>query len=152
MSAATASSVHHAVWWIHGIVALAFVASIPFTKAVHMLAGPVGVTVRSRDAGRRLVPIPGDAEPEMIGYGRIADLSWRHLADLDACTKCGRCHAACPATACGYPLSPRDLVLDLRELAEGSLGIRARVGVQPLTTRPTRSSAPSLRPRRCGRA
>ena len=132
MSAATAGSVHHALWWIHGIVALAFVASIPFTKAVHMLAGPVGVTVRSRDAGRRLVPIPGDAEPEMVGYGRIADLSWRHLADLDACTKCGRCHAACPATACGYPLSPRDLVLDLRELAEGSLGIRASVGVQPL--------------------
>lgn len=132
ISAATAGSVHHVVWWVHGIVALGFVASIPFTKAVHMLAAPVGVTARSRDPGRRLVPIPGDAEPEMVGYGRIADLSWRHLADLDACTKCGRCHAACPATACGYPLSPRDLVLDLRELAEGSLGIRASVGLEPL--------------------
>jgi Fe-S oxidoreductase/nitrate reductase gamma subunit len=132
MSATTASSVHHTLWWIHGTIALAFVASIPFTKAVHMLAGPVGVTVRSRDAGRRLVPIPDGAAPDMVGYGGIADLSWRHLADLDACTKCGRCHAACPATACGYPLSPRDLVLDLRELAEGSLGIRASVGLRPL--------------------
>ncbi|MGZ4481507.1 MAG: (Fe-S)-binding protein [Gaiellales bacterium] len=132
MSSATASSVHHVLWWAHGVVALAFVASIPFTKAVHMLTGPAGVAARSPDAGRRLVPIPQDTEPDRVGYGTIADLSWRHLADLDACTKCGRCHAACPATASGYPLSPRDLVLDLRELAEGSLGIRAHLGVAPL--------------------
>ena len=58
-----------------------------------------------------------NATPEQVGYGEIADLTWQHLVSLDACTKCGKCHVACPATASGYPLSPRDLILDLRELA-----------------------------------
>jgi Fe-S oxidoreductase len=104
-------------WWVHGVVALAFVSSIPFTKAVHMLTSPAGVGLRDDTAGKRLVPLPQDAAPEEVGYGVISDLSWKHLVDLDACTKCGKCHAACPATNSGYPLSPRDLVLDLREVA-----------------------------------
>ena len=119
-------------WWVHGVVALGFVAAIPFTKAVHMLTGPAGVAMRDERAGRRLQPLPADAKPEEVGYATITSLSVRHLVDLDACTKCGKCHAACPATASGYPLSPRDLVLDLREVAEGSLGIRSALGVEPL--------------------
>jgi Fe-S oxidoreductase/nitrate reductase gamma subunit len=119
-------------WWVHGVVALGFVASIPFTKAVHMLTGPAGVAVRDEAAGKRLAPLPPAAKPEEVGYGVITDLDWRHLLDLDACTKCGKCHAACPATNSGYPLSPRDLVLDLREHAEGAMGIRKTLGIEPL--------------------
>jgi Fe-S oxidoreductase/nitrate reductase gamma subunit len=103
-------------WWVHGVLALGFVASIPFTKAVHMLTSPAGVALKDDSAGKKLAPVPADAKPEEVGYGLIADLSWKHLVDLDACTKCGKCHAACPATNSGYPLSPRDLVLDLREV------------------------------------
>ena len=132
LSGDTAADARIVEWWVHGIVALGFVASIPFTKAVHMLAGPAGVGVRDERAGRKLAPIPADAKPEEVGYGRILDLDWRHLVDLDACTKCGKCHAACPATASGYPLSPRDLVLDLREQAEGALGIRSALRIEPL--------------------
>ena len=127
-----AQSAHRVDWWVHGVVALAFVASIPFTKAVHMLAGPAGVAAKDAKAGRRLVPLPENATPDEVGYQRITDLLPRHLLDLDACTKCGKCHAACPATASGYPLSPRDLVLDLREFAEGSMGTRAELGIEPL--------------------
>jgi Fe-S oxidoreductase len=97
-----------------------------------MIIGPAGVATRDEKVGRRLVSIPADAKPEEVGYQRITDLAIRHLVDLDACTKCGKCHAACPATVSGYPLSPRDLILDLREYAEGSLGIRATLGVGPL--------------------
>ncbi|MGH3052820.1 MAG: 4Fe-4S dicluster domain-containing protein, partial [Gaiellaceae bacterium] len=117
LEGATADDARYVEWWVHGVVALGFVASIPFTKAVHMLTGPAGVAVRDIEAGPVLSPIPADAKPDEIGYGRITDLSWKHLLDLDACTKCGKCHAACPATNSGYPLSPRDLVLDLREVA-----------------------------------
>ncbi len=92
-------------------------SSIPCTKAVHMLASPASVLVRDERAGKRLPLLPSGAGAEEVGYGRIADLSWQHLLSLDACTKCGKCHAACPATAAGYPLSPRDLVLDLRVVA-----------------------------------
>ncbi len=123
---------HRVDWWVHGVVALAFVASIPFTKAVHMIAGPAGVAVKDDKAGRRLAPLPQNAKSEEVGYQLITDLLPRHLLDLDACTKCGKCHDACPATASGYPLSPRDLILDLREFAEGSLGTRAELNIEPL--------------------
>jgi Fe-S oxidoreductase/nitrate reductase gamma subunit len=117
MTAQEASSAHFATWWTHGIVALAFVASIPFTKAVHMLAGPANVAVRDDRAGKRLPLLPPNAKPEQVGYGVLGDLTWEHLVSLDACTKCGKCHVVCPANVSGYPLSPRDVILDLRELA-----------------------------------
>ena len=97
-----------------------------------MIAGPAGVAVKDDKAGRRLAPLPQNAKSEEVGYQLITDLLPRHLLDLDACTKCGKCHDACPATASGYPLSPRDLILDLREFAEGSLGTRAELNIEPL--------------------
>jgi len=118
-------------WWVHGVFALFWVSSIPFTKAVHMLAGPAGVGVKDDRAGNRLAPLPAGAKADDVGYAFIDSLLPKHLLDLDACTKCGKCHAACPATATGYPLSPRDLVLDLREVAEGSMGNRAALGIEP---------------------
>jgi Fe-S oxidoreductase len=132
LSAGAAADAHFGLWWAHGVVALAFVSAIPFTKAVHMLAGPTSVATRDAAAGRRLVPVPADAKADEVGYGRITDLLPVHLLQLDACTKCGKCTAACPAAATGYPLSPRDLVLDLREHAEGALGLRRALGVEPL--------------------
>jgi Fe-S oxidoreductase len=128
---AAADDARFATWWVHGVVALFWVSSIPFTKAVHMLTGPAGVAVTDKHAGRTLAPLPADAKPEEVGYATIDALDPKHLLDLDACTKCGKCHAACPATATGYPLSPRDLVLDLREVAEGALGNRAALGIAP---------------------
>ena len=122
---------HRVNWWVHGLVALGVVSSIPFTKAVHMLAGPASVATRDDLAGRRLIELPPDAKPEEVGYQRITDFAPRHLLQLDACTKCGKCHEACPARESGYPLSPRDLILDLREVAEGSLGLRSQLGVEP---------------------
>ncbi len=127
-----AQTAHFVQWWVHGVVALAFVASIPFTKAVHMIASPANVALHNDRAGNRLLPLPENAKPEEVGYGQITDLSWKHLVNLDACTKCGKCHAACPATNSGYPLSPRDLVLDLREFSDGSMGIRSTLHVEPL--------------------
>ena len=128
---AAADSARATTWWVHGVFALFWVSSIPFTKAVHMLAGPAGVATKDERAGRTLLPLPPDAKPEEVGYATIDALAPKHLLDLDACTKCGKCHAACPATATGYPLSPRDLVLDLREVAEGSMGNRAALGISP---------------------
>ncbi|MDQ3895048.1 MAG: 4Fe-4S dicluster domain-containing protein, partial [Actinomycetota bacterium] len=126
-----ADSARLATWWVHGVAALAFVSSIPFTKAVHMLLGPASVAVKDGRAGERLPQLAPGAKAAEVGYAFIDALSPKHLLDLDACTKCGKCHAACPATATGYPLSPRDVVLDLREVAEGSMGNRAALGIEP---------------------
>ena len=68
------------------------------------------------------------------GLRRIEDLSWKQLLELDSCTKCGRCHEACPARSSGTPLSPRDLVLALREHADSAHG--ARLPFDPRRARP----------------
>ena len=126
MDEAAAAAVRRANWWIHGIAALAFIAGIPWTKAKHIIAVLGSLSTRDSLALRRLPkPAPAraaaveDAEPE-VGFGSIAQFSWKDLLNLDACTKCGRCHEACPATASGAPLSPRDLILDLRSHAARS--------------------------------
>ena len=124
--------VRHAIWWSHGLVALAFVAAIPYTKASHMLASFGSLVVRDPQAGKRLRSIPPERAAEPAGYGALADFSGVHLLHLDACTKCGKCHEACPALATGRPLSPRDVVLELREQANAAMrevGIGGVLGV-----------------------
>lgn len=99
-------------WWFHGLAALAFIVALPWYKAKHIIAAMGSLASRDPLALRRLPkPTPG---AEAVGVGNVSDFSWKDLLDFDACTKCGRCHEACPARAAGYPLSPRDFILDLR--------------------------------------
>jgi len=115
------SDIRHGIWWFHGLLAIAFVAAIPFTKAVHMLTSYAGLVLKDPLAGKRLRPIPEELASEPAGYATLADFSISHLIQLDACTKCGKCHEVCPANATGRPLSPRDVVLELREQANASM-------------------------------
>jgi Fe-S oxidoreductase/nitrate reductase gamma subunit len=109
----------HGLWWLHGLIALAFIALIPFTKVKHMFTAAASLMVRDPKAAQRLPRVPeSQAEP---GVAKITDLNWKQLLNLDACTKCGRCHEACPARAVGAPLSPRDVILSLREFAQATL-------------------------------
>ena len=117
-----AVTVHGVVWWAHAGLALAFVAYIPYSKAMHMLVDAVNVLATDRTATLCLPgPPSGTGHP---GYREIPDFTWKELLDLDACTKCGRCHEVCPARTGGAPLSPRDLVLDLRQWVDTSTGGR----------------------------
>lgn len=120
MSASVARHAHHVTWWVHAVLALAFVAYIPYSKAMHMLADGVNLLAHDRTATLRL-PDP-QPDPTHAGYVSIADFTWKELLDLDACTKCGRCHEVCPARTGGAPLSPRDLILDLRQWVDVSSG------------------------------
>jgi Fe-S oxidoreductase len=121
-SEATLAAFRHGLWWFHGLVALAFVATIPYTKAFHMLGDVASLVLRDPLAGKRQRPAPPPGEGEPIGYGALADMRIVHLLQVDACTKCGRCHEACPANAVGRPLSPRDVVLELHEQANAAAG------------------------------
>jgi len=116
-----ANALHAWGWWVHGVLALGFIAYLPYGKAVHMLVDGLNLLFKDELAGKRLPPAP-EATP---GYQSLSDFTWKDLLDLDACTKCGRCHVACPARASGAPLSPRDLILELREHAESTLGGRS---------------------------
>jgi len=126
LSAPGADTARLTFWWFHAAIALGFVAYIPFSKAVHMLVDPVNLGLRSPSAGRRLPVLTSVATADgHLGVRDASDLTWKQLVDLDACTKCGRCHAACPAVASGAPLSPRDLILDLRQQVDAEWAVLA---------------------------
>jgi Fe-S oxidoreductase len=119
LSATAAGTLRHALWWFHGLVALALIALIPRTKVKHIFTAATSLLVRDPLASQRLPRIPeSQAEP---GVAKITEFTWKQLLNLDACTKCGRCHEACPARAVGAPLSPRDVILSLREFANAAL-------------------------------
>jgi Fe-S oxidoreductase/nitrate reductase gamma subunit len=131
-----AGDVRIAMWWVHAVMAMGFVAYIPFSKAMHMLTDTANVVAFDPASARRLhAPRPG---ADHIGYRTLDDFTWKELLDLDSCTKCGRCHVACPATASGAPLSPRDFILDLRQWADESTGGRTFLDRErrPTTTGP----------------
>jgi Fe-S oxidoreductase/nitrate reductase gamma subunit len=118
MNADLAAAIYPAVWWSHSLLALAFVAAVPYAKPFHMISSYANLVARDEDAGRRLPRVPEDASPEEIGPSEIEDFTWKQLLDHDACTKCGRCSSACPAKAAGRPLDPRDVILDLKSYRE----------------------------------
>ncbi len=61
---------------------------------------------------------PMDLEAEGVetfGAADVKDLSWKNLLDGYSCTECGRCTAACPANITGKALSPRKIVVNVRQ-------------------------------------
>jgi Fe-S oxidoreductase/nitrate reductase gamma subunit len=117
MTPALATDLYWASWWSHAILALAFVAAIPYAKPFHMISSFANVVTRDELAGKRLPGVPADLDAD-TGAASIESFSWRELLDQDACTKCGRCSSACPAKASGRNLDPRDVILDLKRYRE----------------------------------
>ncbi len=119
LTSAAAEKIRFGLWWFHGLLAFCFIGVLPFTKAKHIFTAIASLAIRDARPAARLPE--ADLEADTIGYRKITDLNWKQLLHVDACTKCGRCHEACPANASGFPLSPRDVILTLRELANSSL-------------------------------
>ena len=119
MGAQGGGLLRHGLWWFHGLLALTLIALIPFTKVKHIFTSAASLMVRDPLASQRLTRVPDSQE--QAGVAKITDFTWKQLLNLDACTKCGRCHEACPARAVGAPLSPRDVILSLREFANATL-------------------------------
>jgi Fe-S oxidoreductase/nitrate reductase gamma subunit len=109
------SVIHFAAWWFHALLALGFVAAFPYTRLLHALAGALRLAAGPATLGELTRLDAEEVERTgVFGVGRLQDLSRRQLLELDACVSCGRCQDACPASEAGKPLSPRDVVQDLR--------------------------------------
>jgi Fe-S oxidoreductase len=110
--------------WAHVVVILTFLAYLPHSKHLHIATAGINVYFsRTRRRGR-LEPLRFDLPDDEIrfGAGTIADLTWKEMVDSFSCTECGRCQDVCPAYATGKQLSPKLLIMGIRDqvFAEGA--------------------------------
>lgn len=110
-----ARAAHFGMWWLHAVLVFGFFAAIPFTRLLHIVAGPLNLFFARPGLGQ-LSPISMEEVEKsgLIGVSEIRHLTQQQLLSLDACMECGRCEEACPAFATGKPLSPKKIVQDLR--------------------------------------
>jgi len=110
----------HVVWWYsHLVDFLVFLCYLPYSKHSHILTILPNVFFRPlQPTGGVLQPIKDFESAESFGVGKLEQFNWKQLLDAYTCTECGRCTAACPASATGKVLSPKQVIVDIRHLME----------------------------------
>ncbi|MDZ4784598.1 MAG: (Fe-S)-binding protein [bacterium] len=123
-SANVAKNMHFIMWWFHSLTVFFFIAVLPYTKFLHIIASSANLYFRRSGRVAGALKSPGDIEKMVesgqefaIGLGTIKDYTWKQLLDLDSCTSCGRCQEVCPAYVTNKPLSPKWMILDTRNHA-----------------------------------
>ena len=110
----SAAQLYTLMFWLHQLVVFGFLAYLPYSKHLHLLAAPFNVFFGNvRPAGR--LDSGGSDDDLATGASRWDEFTWRQLLNGFACAECGRCDRACPALSCGYPLSPRVIMHQLKE-------------------------------------
>ncbi len=114
------------VWWLHAFSVWLFMIYIFATnirvpryypsKHFHILAAAINIFFGNLKPMGRLQKLDfEDEDLEIYGVNKIEDLPWNQMLDLYSCTGCGRCQEVCPAYLTGQPLSPKALILNMRE-------------------------------------
>src|SRR6516162_6014794 len=109
-------------------VVMVFLVIVVYSKHLHIFLAPVNVLFSRRPSALgALEPMrsngtvldfeEADPDVDVFGLGKIEDFTWKGLLDLGTCTECGRCQSQCPAWVTGKPLSPKQVILDLRDHA-----------------------------------
>jgi Fe-S oxidoreductase len=110
-------------------VVFSFAIIVVYSKHLHIAIAPLNVTTkRLPDALGPLLPAAdGEGKPidftdvenlsedTVFGKGKIEDFTWKGYLDFSTCTECGRCQSQCPAWNTGKPLSPKLVIMDLRD-------------------------------------
>jgi len=111
----TLTNWHLGIWIFHLLIVALTLVTLPVGTLLHSLTGPLNIFFSkiNQPAGR-LAKISETEKGESIYVSTLQGLTWKQLLDGDACTECGRCQDACPAYAAGTPLSPKQLILDIR--------------------------------------
>ncbi len=112
---------YRAVWSLHSLLAMLFIALIPYTKLAHIIAGPLNILTKTERISARTVE-----DEEYMGAIEPKDLQWRDMLSSLACMRCGRCQDACPATNSGTTLSPMFLMQNLRKTLDESFDFVGR--------------------------
>ena len=67
------------------------------------------------ESGGKPIDFEDPGEDDVFGRGKIEDFTWKGMLDFATCTECGRCQSQCPAWNTGKPLSPKLVIMDLRD-------------------------------------
>ncbi len=110
---------------LHIGVMLAFLVIVLHSKHLHIFLAPINVVFkRLPDGLGPLLPVESGGKPidfedppddAKFGRGKIEDFTWKGMLDFATCTECGRCQSQCPAWNTDKPLSPKLVIMDLRD-------------------------------------
>lgn len=118
---------YHVSWWLHILCVLGFACYIPFSKHLHLVAGPINLYFKRQssygkiDKTKDLMAMleaddDDDEDMNMGGIQYLHDLPWKNVLDTFACIECGRCDDVCPANATGKELSPKWMIVNTKHL------------------------------------
>ncbi len=110
-------------------VVLVFGVIVTYSKHLHIATAPINVYFKrlpralgpllpaTDSAGQPIdfMDVENLSEDTVFGRGKIEDFTWKGYLDFVTCTECGRCQSQCPAWHTGKPLSPKLVIMDLRD-------------------------------------
>ncbi len=102
-------------------VIMGFLVFVSYSKHLHIFFAPVNVAFSRRPRALGGLDKTPDMDMEHVtedtvfGAGTIKDFTWKQMLDFATCTECGRCQSVCPAWTTGKPLSPKLVIMGLRE-------------------------------------
>ena len=128
---------HEIFWWSHILLIFLFANILPYSKHFHVFMSvpnvflsrlePLGYLPNMPEITKEVkkmmdpnlafaAPAEGEsAPPSRFGVLDVEDITWKNYLDALACTECGRCTEVCPANITGKKLSPRKIIMNVRE-------------------------------------
>jgi len=132
--------IEQSAWWFHIVGVLAFLNYLPYSKHLHIIWAfpntffsnlyPKGKLTNMESVTREVKlmmdpnanpyapPAETDTAPQRFGVKDVTDLTWVNIMNAYTCTECGRCTSSCPANITGKKLSPRKVMMDVRDRVE----------------------------------
>jgi heterodisulfide reductase subunit C len=124
-------------WWGHIAVVFAFLGYLPYSKHLHIIlafpntfyarTNPKGEVANMPEVQKEVASMmdpnaafdaPVSEEIPKFGVSDVFDLTRTQIMSAYTCTECGRCTSECPANLTGKKLSPRKIMMDVRDRAE----------------------------------
>lgn len=153
MSTETLLLVERIGWWGHLMVVCGFLMYLPYSKHLHIMWAfpnvyfsnlkPKGQFTNMESVTNEVKlmmdpnadpfaapPADENAVPQRFGAKDVDDLPWIAIMNAYTCTECGRCTSSCPANITGKKLSPRKIMMDVRDRAEELGKIKRKEGVE----------------------
>ncbi|HEY5120380.1 MAG TPA: (Fe-S)-binding protein, partial [Acidimicrobiales bacterium] len=116
------NSVLEAIFLLANVGVIAgFLVFVSYSKHLHIFLAPVNIAFSRRPralGGLDKTPdmdMENVTEDTVFGVGKMEDFTWKQMLDFSTCTECGRCQSVCPAWTTGKPLSPKLLIMGLRD-------------------------------------